>query len=949
MSDDLQKTSAYFQAEEEVLSYWQKHYVFEKSNFSDEARPFWNILDGPPFVTGMPHYGHIVGSILKDVFPRYKTMQGYRVRRVWGWDCHGLPAENKVENELKIESKKEIEQKIGVKKFIDHCKIYVKNVSDEWKWYIQHIGRWVDMENSYRTMDRNYMESVMWVFKQMYEKKIIYKGLRVSLFCTRCSTPISNFEVAMDPSENYKEVVEPSNIYKYQLVTDNKTYFLAWSTTPWTKLTTTALAVNPDLIYIELEHKDTKYIFAESALERICSILKIEVKNAIVNWRKTGRKMRGIQYVGHYDFYPSDKGKKLHEIVVDKFVTSDEGTGIVTIAPYGEEDLKVMMRDNIQIVLNIDDEGNLTSINPNGWAGMFYLKANRLINEDLKARDFLFYEDPHHAHTVAFCWRCHERLMYKPQEAWYVDIQSLKPLMKKTNEDVCWYPSHFKYGRFEKSMESAPDWCISRSRYWGSPVPVWECECGGRFVPGSIAELEHVSGEKISDLHKPEIDNITVKCPNCGKKARRVSEVLDSWIEAGSASFAERHFPFGQDEALGDFFPPDFISEYTGQIRAWFYVLHVISAAIYGRPAFKNVLVSGVVLGTDGRKMSKNYKNYPDPRSLIEKFGADALRLYLLGSPITKAEDIRISEADYRDQLRLCIIPLLNIHNFIEMYAKVDLVDLGNVTKLDDNRYKQLCDLDKWLVSRVNVSLEEVTSSLDNYDTVTAVKTIIAFIDDWSRWYLRRSRSRVGRGIADRTCVDFYSVAMYVFEICLKFSAPIIPFHTEHLAQKLGFVESIHLQSWPKVNKKYIDRKIELGMSKIRSLAEAGHKIRKQDNLRVRMPIAYIDITTDIQVDGITSELFGELLNELNTKNLKINGVQIFPIPEVHITPEELAIEGRSRELVRQIQALRRDMALTITDEISIVAPRSEFSILENLRTKLKIKSISEGETISIS
>src|SRR3989344_9123147 len=521
--------------EKEILKFWKKNKIFEKSVTKDAPRGKWTFLDGPPFITGLPHYGNLLSSLPKDLFPRYKTMLGYRVRRVWGWDCHGLPAENKVENKLGIKSKREILEKVGVKKFIDECKMYVKDVSSEWEWYIDHIARWVDFKNAYRTMDLPYMESVMWVFKQMYDKGYIYKGLRVSLYCPHCATPISNFEVAMD-AENYKTVTESGTTYKYPLKNQKNTYLLAWSTTPWNKLATPALAVNPKLEYIKVEQNGEFYILAKSTLNN----LKND-KYKIVETIK-GKDLVGVEFIPHFDFYKVDPGKKAFIVIGGDFVTAEEGTGVVTLAVYGEEDLEVMRKENIQMVFHIDEEGRIKENVPK-FAGLKYLAANKLVNEDLLERNLIYRDDPY-THSVAHCWRCGTRLFFNPQNAWFVNVQNLKARMKKNNEPINWVPQHFKTGRFQKSMENAPDWNISRNRYWGSPVPVWECECGERFVPGSVKELEKASGKKIKDLHKPEIDEVTVKCKKCGGQARRTPEVLDSWIEAGSASFAERHFPF---------------------------------------------------------------------------------------------------------------------------------------------------------------------------------------------------------------------------------------------------------------------------------------------------------------------------------------------------------------------------------------------------------------------
>ena len=482
--------------EEKITQFWKKEKIFEKSVEKRPRNIKWTFLDGPPFVTGLPHYGSLLSSIPKDLFGRFWTMKGYRVRRVWGWDGHGLPIENKVENKLGIKSKKEIEDKIGVKKFIEECRRYVNETSDEWEWYVDRIGRWVDFKNAYKTWDRDYMESVMWVFRSIYDKGYIYKGLRVSLYCPHCETPISNFEVAMD-AENYKDKTETATTYKYPLEGLENTYLLAWSTTPWNKIATPALAVNPHLKYVKVEQGNEKYILEKETLK----ILKDNPKVRILK-EFEGSELVGEKFVPHYDFYKGrvEPGKKAFVVVPADYVSSEEGTGIVTLAVYGEEDLDVMEKENIHMEMHVHDNGFIKKDVPK-FAGMYYMDANEVVDSDLQDRG-LIYKKEQVTHSIPHCWRCGTRLFHNPQNAWYVDIQALKPAMKKNNKKINWAPKHFKHGRFLKSMEVAPDWCISRSRYWGSPVPVWECECGERYVPGSIAELEILSGKKITYLHQ---------------------------------------------------------------------------------------------------------------------------------------------------------------------------------------------------------------------------------------------------------------------------------------------------------------------------------------------------------------------------------------------------------------------------------------------------------------
>ena len=918
--------------EEEILQYWKKNKIFEKSVKKDAPKGAWTFLDGPPFITGLPHYGSLLSSIPKDLFPRFKTMQGYRVRRVWGWDCHGLPAENKVEVSLGLKSKREIVEKVGVKKFIDECKRYVGTVSSEWEWYIDHIGRWVDFKNAYKTMDLPYMESVMWVFKQMYEKGFIYKGLRVSLYCPHCATPISNFEVAMDV-DNYKEVADATTTYKYQLKGEKNTFILAWSTTPWNKIVTPALAVNPKLVYVKVKEGSEFYILAKSTLK----MLK-PVQHDIVSEFK-GEELVGRKFVPHYDYYKIEKGKKAFEIISGDFVTAEEGTGVVTIAAYGEEDLKAMIENNIHIEMHVDEEGIIKNDVPL-FGGVYYLKANKLVNEDLEKRK-LIYKNEELLHSIPLCWRCHTRLYYAPQDAWYVNVKSLKEKMKKTNELVNWFPSHFKHGRFLKSLENAPDWNISRSRFWGSPVPVWECSCGERFIPGSIKELEDRSGARIKDLHKPEIDEVTVKCVKCGKEARRVPEVLDSWIEAASASFGERHYPFEGDLKAEDFYPPDFIGEYTGQIRAWFYVLHVVANALDLRHdnlniLSKNVVVEGVILGTDGRKMSKNYGNYPDPKELIQKYGGDALRLYLLGSPVMNGEDIIISEESYRGQVKGTMLILWNSYSFFVMYA--------NLSKWNcDLKGRKLSVLDRWVLAKLTQLVLDVTRNLDKFNSIDSLRLIEDFIiKDLSTWYIRRSRKRVSPDALDEernTCLS----VMYGVLVCLsKLLAPFAPFISEEIYRNLTEDQSVHLQEYPKGDNSLLDKKLIEDMNIVRKIVELGHAKRKESGIKVRQPLSKFSIF-NFQF-SIDNELVDLIKDELNVKQVEfLKGKGELAVEFDTKITKELKDEGIARDIVRTIQGERKRIATSLDEKVNVTLENWPLMFEEYIKKNALVKNLTKG------
>lgn len=923
--------------EEEILKFWKDNKIFEKSVDSKPIDKTWTFLDGPPFVTGMPHYGTLLSSIPKDLYGRFWTMKGYRVRRVWGWDGHGLPIENKVETKLKIARKKDIEQKVGVKKFIDECLKYVQDVSGEWEWYVDHIGRWVDFKNAYKTWDLPYMESVMWVFKQMYDKGKIYKGIRVSLYCPHCVTPISNFEVAMD-ADNYKELTEPADTYKYQLEDDKDTFFLAWSTTPWNKIATPALAVNPKLTYVKVKQGKENFILAENTVK----MLKDEPYKIVEKYK--GSDLVGMKFIPHYDFYKIDEGKNAFVVIPGDFVTADEGTGIVTIAAYGEEDLVAMKAHNIQIVMHVDEEGKMKPEVPN-WAGMHYLDVNKLVNEDLNDRGLLYREDPH-THTIPTCWRCHTRLYYSPQDAWYVDIQKLKPDLNKTNELVNWFPEHFKQGRYANSLKSAPDWCISRSRYWGSPVPVWQCQkCQHRYVPGSVKELEEKSGKKITSLHKPEIDEVVVKCEKCGADSRRVSEVLDSWIEAGSASFAERHFPFNKEAKLEDFFPPDFITEYTGQIRAWFYVLHVISTSIYDSEAFKNVLVSGVILGTDGRKMSKNFGNYPDPKELLQKYGGDALRLYLLGSPVMRGEDIKISEEEYRNQVRTFLLTLWNCYSFFVMYANLD--DWSQSTGSQEVASDSV--LDQWILSLLSKLTEDMTKSLDKYDSVQAIASARKFVEDLSTWYIRRSRDRIGPSASDqKDKQSFYQTTHHVLLTLSKLLAPITPFISEEIFRNLTGEESVHLVDWPKVKQSGLNSDSQTlidQMQTARKVVEIALGERKLLKLKVRQPLSSVQITVPSSLSSAVIEL---LKSELNVKQVEETISEGITAKLDTLLSEALISEGQARELIRSIQEARKELATTLDEKVIVTLPNWPKAFEDYIKKQTLAIELRKGDTLRV-
>ncbi|MEI8067832.1 MAG: isoleucine--tRNA ligase [Candidatus Shapirobacteria bacterium] len=933
---DIPSNVNFPQIEEGILSFWKENKIFEKSVDQRSEDNAYTFYDGPPFITGTPHHGHLLSSIAKDIIPRYQTMKGKKVKRVWGWDCHGLPAENKVEEILGLKSKKDIET-IGIRKYIDECYNYVQNVSQEWEWYVDHIGRWVDFKNAYKTMDLNYMETVMWVFSELYKKGLIYKGRRISLYCPRCSTPLSNFEIAMDNS--YKEVEDPAISIKFKLK-DQDAYILAWTTTPWTLPGNLALAINKNETYIEINLNNENIILAKARLEALVSGQDYKIVKEF-----KGQELIGLSYESLYSFFevtPND-----YKIYHADFVSMEDGTGIVHIAPgFGEDDSAFGKENKLSVIDHVDDDGKIVG-QVTLFAGLFVKKADPAVIEDLKNRNLIFKEEKI-THSYPFCYRCSTPLIYKSQTAWYLNVQSIKDGMKETNKNINWVPEHIKSGRFGQGIESAPDWCLSRNRYWASPIPVWECDCGQNYVPESIADLEARSGKKITNLHKPDIDEVTIKCDKCGKTVNRVSEVLDCWFESGSMPYAERHYPFDEtQEQFKKEFPADYIVEYIGQTRGWFYTLHVLSNALFKSESFKNCVVTGTMMGTDGRKMSKLFKNYPDPKMVLQKYGGEAMRLYLMGSVIMVGENINLSEKEIEDKVKFVLLPLWNCLKYLNTYGQMhdwtpDLEIRNSTLEISD-----LNVMDQWIITRTNQFTKEFAQELDKYIIPNAVKLVTPYIEDLSRWYIRQSRDRFVNG--DKQALQTLWQVLVQFT---KTSAPLIPFVSEYFYQNLvlpfdsSALESVHLALYPEV--KEIDQQLLENMVYVREICEQGNMIRKTNSLSTRQPLskATIDSSQKINLD---ENLLAIIKNELNVKNVEIilskNNLTVSL--DTQLTPE-LEAEGDSRDLIRQIQSLRKEANLDLKDKIKIFAPQWPASFEKEILSKTVGSSIEKSDSLRI-
>lgn len=899
--------------EKEQLEFWKNERIFQKS--LDQTAPNENFVffDGPPFATGLPHYGHLLAGTIKDIVPRYWTMRGRHVGRRFGWDCHGLPVENEMEKEFKVSGKRDID-KLGIHIFNEACRSIVLRYTSQWQNVVERMGRWVDFEHQYRTMDAAYMESIWWVFRQVWDKNLLYQGFRVQPYCPRCATPLSNFEV----TEGYKDVQGPSITVSFPVAGEPDTSFLVWTTTPWTLPSNVQLAVGAKITYVKVLDGSKVYILAK---DRLSAYYK-DTSAITIQEECSGEALAGMRYEPMFGYF-ANVSPDFFRVTTADFVSTEDGTGIVHIAPaFGEDDFNVGKKLNLPIVCPVDEEGKFTDEVPE-YTGRVVYEADDDIIRAIKAKGRLVHRSTIQ-HRYPFCYRCDTALIYKAITTWFMKIEPLKQSMQDNNNRIHWVPSHLQHGRFGKGIASAPDWNISRNRYWGTPIPIWLCECGHRECVGSLEELHKLAGngnealghtihretalrvtadihanarsvmngagidplwadklEKTAigetDIHRHIVDALPAPCPKCGKQMTRTPEVLDCWFESGSMPYAQLHYPFENKAAFDAQYPADFIAEGLDQTRGWFYTLTVLAAALFNKEAFKNVIVNGIILAEDGKKLSKRLKNYEPPEEILNKFGADALRLFLVNSPAVKAEDLRFTENGVLEMSRSVLLPLWNAYAFFVTYANVD----GWKPK-PDALPDSTNELDRWIVSLLNSLISSVNEEMKAYNLYRVVPLLVDFIDNLTNWYIRRSRRRFWRSENDNDKDSAYTTLHYVLVAFTKIMAPFLPFLTDAIYRNLtascreqhenSYPVSVHLTAFPDADDTRIDNDLLQKMHLVRTIVGMGRALRSRFSIKTRQPLSEMTIVIgDLKKRSLVMDMEQLIREELNVKHVRFD------------------------------------------------------------------------------
>ncbi|SFB15216.1 isoleucine--tRNA ligase [Clostridium frigidicarnis] len=919
MYKKVDSSRSFVDMEKDILKLWEDKNVVKKNFKLNEDGEFFTFYDGPPTANGKPHVGHILTRVMKDIIPRYKVMKGYKVIRKAGWDTHGLPVELEIEKKLGISGKEKIEE-YGVEKFVKDCKESVFTYVSMWENMTNKIGYWVDMENPYVTYHNNYIESVWWALKQMWDKDLLYKGHKVMPYCPRCGTSLSSHEV----SQGYKDVKDETAIVKFKVKGEDNKYILAWTTTPWTLPSNVALTINKAYDYVEAKVGEEIFILAKDLAPKVLG----EDYEIISEFK--GKELLGTEYEQLFKFYTPEE--KAFYVIHGDFVTLSDGTGIVHTAPaYGEDDSLVCKKNNLPLINLVDGEGKfIDCVEP--WKGLFVKKADSKIVEYMKENNMLFKSEKH-THSYPHCWRCDTPLLYYPRESWFVRMTSLRDNLLENNNKINWYPDNIRTGRFGKFLENVIDWGISRDRYWGTPLPIWQCECGHIDCIGSIEELKS-KGINVPDdieLHKPYIDNIDVKCEKCGKIMKRTSEVIDCWFDSGSMPFAQHHYPFENKELFEQNYPAQFISEAVDQTRGWFYTLLAISTALFDRNPFENCIVLGHVLDKKGLKMSKSKGNVVDPIDVIETQGADATRwhFYTASAPWLPT---RFSKDDVADAQRSFLGTFWNVYSFYILYANLDNFDASKYVD-----FKSENVMDKWILSKLNTLIKSVDDDLNSYRITQAAESLEDFVDELSNWYVRRNRARFWSEELTDDKIGAYSTLYKVLVDLCKISAPFIPFMTEEIYQNLvanlnsNAEESIHLCLWPKYEKELVNEKLEAEMDMAYSMVNLGRSARNSANIKNRQPLSEMLVSV-----STLPAYYGDIIkDELNIKEIKF-GADLSSYVNFEIKPN-LPVLGKAYG--KLIPGIRKEISSRNQMELAGAIQNGETVVINVNGTEIELNS----------